>query len=134
MARIWNYTALNQRETKLYSIGGYNIAGGISFAFLKVVAPVAILLIFVFYIIGTIFGISYFNPLSANFSAKYTIFTAGISIGIGCALWYIMIGGYRLYYYLLAYIKPKKIYRVLFRPKEVTLTTYKVKAMVKSIY
>ena len=49
---VWNYTSLKQRESKIYNVGGYNIAGGFSVEFLKVVGPVTLGLILIFALFG----------------------------------------------------------------------------------
>ena len=40
---LYNYSGLKSRDTKIYSIGGYNVAGGFSVQFLTVVGPVFLL-------------------------------------------------------------------------------------------
>lgn len=131
--RLYNYTALKSRDTKLYNIGGYNITGGLSIEFLKVVLPVVIVFILLGYFISIPFGISFFNPLSANFSAKYTIIWLALGIGIGCALWYIQFSGYRLYQYLIAYFKPKKVYTNQFKITEYKLYNFSIKTFFKTL-
>ena len=88
---VYNFSRLKQRDQKIYNIGGYNFANGISFNFLMVVAPVAIILILLFFLLSLAFGLNYFNPMAENFSAKYTIITLALSIGAGCALWFMHI-------------------------------------------
>ena len=134
MTYVHNYTALKQRDMKIYNVGGYNISGGFSVEFLKVVGPVAIALIIFFVLLAKfVFGLDYVSFSSPNFSATYTIFTLIISIAIACGLWYIQIGGYRLYFYLLAYIKPKKMYRLAFKETPIVFTNIKINAVVHSI-
>lgn len=131
--RLYNYTTLKSRDTKLYNIGGYNITGGLSIEFLKVVLPVVIIFILLGYFISIPFGISFFNPLSANFSAKYTIIWLALGIVIGCALWYIQFSGYRLYQYLIAYFKPKKVYTNQFKTTEYKLYNFSIKTFFKTL-
>lgn len=130
---IYNYSSLQRRETKLYDIGGYKIAGGISVGFIKVVGPVVIASILAGVIISLPFGISFFNPFSENFIMGWTMFWIIFGISIGCALWFIQFSGYRLYQYLAAYFKPKKVYMNTFKKAEVRLTTIKINAFVKNI-
>lgn len=130
---VFNYSSLQKRDTKIYNIGGYNIAGGFSVEFLKVVGPVALAIILVGLIISIPFGIDFINPLSKNFVAGYTVTWLILGIGIGCGLWYIQFSGYRLYQYLVAYFKPKKVYMNDFRHTECKLTDIKFRAFVKNI-
>ena len=130
---LYNYTSLKQRDTKIYNIGGYNLAGGLSVEFLKVVAPVFFIVMIIGWLISIPFGLNFLNPLGAKFVPEYTITFMVIGIGIGCALWYIPITGYRLYQYLGAYFKPKKIYMNDFRHTEFKLTNIHIKAFVKNL-
>lgn len=130
---LYNYSSLQKRDTKIYNVGGYNIAGGFSVEFLKVVAPVAIGIIAIGAILGIPFGISFFNPFGGHFKPAWTIFWTAIGIGAGCALWYIQFAGYRLYQYLAAYFKPKKVYMNDFKHSEFHLTDIKFKGFVKNI-
>lgn len=130
---IYNYSSLQKRDTKIYNIGGYQMAGGFSVEFLKVVAPVAIAIIAVGAILGIPFGVNFINPFSPNFHAWYTIMFLILGIGAGCGLWYIQFAGYRLYQYLAAYFKPKKVYMNDFKHTEFKLTDVKFKAFVKNI-
>lgn len=131
--RLYNYTTLKSRDTKLYNIGGYSIAGGLSIEFLKVVLPIVIVFILLGYFISIPFGLSFFNPLAANFSAKYTIIWLALGIGVGCALWYIQFSGYRLYQYLIAYFKPKKVYTNQFKTTEYRLYNFSIKTFFKTL-
>ncbi|MBQ8218160.1 MAG: hypothetical protein IJZ79_02540 [Bacilli bacterium] len=130
---IYNYSSLQKRDTKIYNVGGYNIAGGFSVEFLKVVGPVALAIIAVGFLLSLPFGISFFNPFSANFVTWYTVLWLILGIGTGCGLWYIQFAGYRLYQYLGAYFKPKKVYMNDFKHSEFHLTDIKIKAFVKNI-
>lgn len=131
--RLYNYSSLKNRDTKIYSIGGHNIAGGFSVEFLKVVGPVALVFIVIGAVLAAVLGFSFFNPLAENFHAWYTILFLAAGIGGGCALWYVQFAGYRLYQYLGAYFKPKKVYSNDFKVHEYKLTNIKVKSMVKNI-
>ena len=130
---IYNYTSIRTREQKLYNIGGHDIAGGFSVDVLKVAGPVFIVLMFVFFIFSRIIGISMFNFFSDKFSVVYLVISLIISIGVGCALWYIPISGYKLYLYLLAYFTPKQIYMTNFKHTRVRLKNIKYKAFIKNI-
>lgn len=133
MSRLYNYTSLKQRDTKIYNVGGYNLAGGISIEFLKVVGPTTIAGIVLGAIIAIPFGISFLNPLGDKFIPAYTIAFLVLGIGPGLLLWYIQFAGYRLYEYLIAYFKPKKVYANDFRNTEYVLNDIKIDAMVKNI-
>ena len=81
---LYNYSSLQKRDTKIYNVGGYNIAGGFSVEFLKVVGPVAIVVIAIGAILGLPFGISFFNPFGGHFKPAWTIFWLVTGIGAGC--------------------------------------------------
>ena len=130
---LFNYSSLKQRDTKIYNIGGKTISGGLSIDFLKVTAPVAIAIIIVGIIVGLPFGINFYNPWSPNFHAWWTITWLALGIGIGLGLWYIQFAGYRLYEYLIAYLKPKKVYMNDWRTTEYHLTNISIKTLVKKI-
>lgn len=130
---IFNYTSLKNRETKIYSIGGQNFAGGISIEFLKIVGPVALVFIAIGFALSFVLGFNFYNPLAENFHAWYTLLFLGLGIGIGCGLWYIQFAGYRLYQYLAAYFKPKKVYSNDFKVTEYKFNNIKIKSMVKNI-
>lgn len=129
---LYNYSGLKSRDTKIYSIGGYNVAGGFSVQFLTVVGPVFLLALIIGIIISIITGISY-NPLSENFSIALVVLTLIFGIGGGCILWYVQFSGYRLYQYLIAYCKPKKVYTNDFKATEYKHTTISIKTFIKNI-
>ena len=132
--RLYNYTSLKKRDTKIYNVGGYNIAGGLSIDFLVITAPVAIVIIILGAIIGAIFGISFFNPFSEDFHLAYTLIWIAAGVGIGMGLYKIQFAGYRLYQYLLAYMKPKKVYvQEGKKIKEYKLTNVKINTFVRNI-
>ena len=130
---LYNYSSLRKRDAKIYNIGGYNLAGGFSIEFLKIVVPVAFIILLIGFILSFIVNVSMFNFFADNFSLWYLIIFLGLGIGAGCALWYIKFSGYRLYQYLYAYIKPKKAYSNDFKNKEYRLTNIKINAIVKNI-
>ena len=130
---LYNYTSLKRRETKIYSVGGQSIAGGLSVEFLKVVGPVALIFIVIGFLLSLLLGWNFYNPLADNFHPWFTITILGLGIGIGCALWYIQFAGYRLYQYLAAYFKPKKVYTNAFKTTEFKFNNIKIKAIVKNI-
>ena len=132
--RIYNYTSLQTRDTKIYSVGGINMAGGMSVEFLKVVGPIALAVIFVGFLISLPFGISFFNPFSDRFVAAYTIIWLGLGIAAGFALWKVQFAGFRLYQYLAAYIKPKKVYNNDFKHSIYHLTNVEINAFVKNLF
>jgi hypothetical protein len=131
--RLYNYTSLKNREAKIYNVGGYNLAGGMSIEFLKVVGPFAGIGIVLGMILGLPFGFSFFNIFSENFHWQWTVLWLALGIGTGCCLWYIQFAGYRLYQYLAAYFKPKKVYMNDFKNTQFKLTTIKFKGFVKNI-
>ena len=131
---LYNYTSLRQRDTKIYNVGGYNIAGGMSVEFLKIVGPVAFSIIVFGVILGIPFGINFINPFSSNFIPQYTITFIVLGILAGCALWYIPIAGYKLYQYLFAYFKPKHVYVNDFKNTIYTLTNFSIKTFIRNIF
>ena len=134
MRYVYNYSALKQRETKIYNFAGYSSSSGVSVDLLKVVAPALLVGVGISYLFGTfILGLSYFNPLNPDFSAGYTLTTLIISLLIGLGLWYIPIGGYRCYEYLRAVLKKKKVYRATFKPSVVRFNDIKIHAIVKTL-
>ena len=130
---LYNYSTLRNRDTKIYNIGGYNMAGGFSVEFLKIVAPVAIGILLIGFLLSYVFNVSMFNPFNENFSLMYLIVFLGLGVGAGCALWFIKFSGYRLYQYLAAYFKPKKAYTNAFKITEFKFSNIKIKSMVKNI-
>jgi len=130
---VYNYSSLRTRETKLYSVGGYNMSGGLSIEFLKVTGPVAVIIIAIGFALSFVFGINFYNPMDPTFKLPYTLTWLILGIAIGCALWFVRFAGYRLYQYLLAYIRPKKAYRSDFKIKEYKFHSIKVKSIVKNI-
>jgi hypothetical protein len=131
---LYNYTSLKTRDTKIYNVGGYNIAGGLSVEFMKVVGPCIIVFIILGCIISIPFGINFLNPLGDNFHPKFTVIMIGLGIAIGCGLWYIQFAGYRLYQYLGAYFKPKKVYMNDFKHTIYKQNNLKYNTMVKNIF
>ena len=130
---LYNYSSLQRREAKIYNIGGYNISGGLSIEFLKVVAPVALVIVLIGFLLSLVLGISFFDPFDENFSAKYTLTFIVLGIAVGMGLWKIQFAGYRLYQYLGAYFKPKKVYSGDFKNTEYVLHNYKIKTFIKNI-
>lgn len=133
MLTLYNYSSLKTRDTKIYNVGGYNISGGMSVDFLKIVAPVAAVFVFVGFLISLVFRIDMFNPFGAHFVWQYTVFWIAIGIGVGCGLYYIQFSGYRLYEYLIAYFKPKHVYKNDFRHSMFKLSNVKLKQLIKIV-
>lgn len=131
---LYNYSSLKKRDTKIYDVGGYKMAGGFSVEFLKVTGPVALIIIAIGFVLSLVFGISFFNPFDETFQLWYTLTFLIVGIAVGCGMWYIQFAGYRLYQYLLAYIKPKKVYSNDFRLREYKFSNIKIKGMFKSLF
>ncbi len=132
--RIYNYTSLQTRDTKIYNVGGINMSGGMSVEFLKVVGPVVLIAILLGFLISIPFGIDFFNPFGEHFVPVYTIAWLVIGVGVGMGLWKIQFAGFRLYQYLLAYIKPKKVYGNDFKHTIYKLTNVEINTFVKNIF
>ena len=65
--KLYNYTAIKQKETKIYDIGGYKMSSGLSVDFLKIFLP----FVGASLLIGFLF--SYFRPkktYSTSFKTK----------------------------------------------------------------
>lgn len=131
---LYNYSSLKKRDTKIYDVGGYKMAGGFSVEFLKVTGPVALIIIAIGFVLSLVFGINFFNPFDETFQLWYTLTFLVVGIAVGCGMWYIQFAGYRLYQYLLAYIKPKKVYSNDFRLREYKFSNIKIKGMFKSLF
>ena len=129
---LYNYTTLRKRDAKIYNVGGYDIAGGMSVEFLKVVGPFGFIGIVLGCVLGMIFNISFFNPFAERFYWQYTVFWLILGFGSGCILWYVQFAGYRLYQYLSAYLKPKKVYMNDFKHSVFKLSNIKIKTFVKN--
>lgn len=113
--KVWNYTALKQRDKKIYSIGGSKISStGISISWLKIVAPCTLLTTILGVIIAALIGkMGFYRPLSGEFNLTYVLLSVCSGLGLGLALWYVKLESYRLYEYLYAYFRPKKVYHNL---------------------
>ncbi|MEE3344560.1 MAG: hypothetical protein VZS44_10740 [Bacilli bacterium] len=122
---LYNYSGLKDRDTKIYNIGGYNIAGGFSVNFLMVTGPVALTIL----ILGRLIAI----PFGIPFLSKYTLIWFIVGAVIGYGLYKIEVFGYRLYEYLIAYFKPKKVYTNDFKITEYKHTNISIKTFIKSI-
>ena len=132
--KLFNYSGLKSRDTKIYNIGGYNIAGGFSVNFLTVTGPALLVFIIIGWLLSYVFGLSFFNPFAENFSAVYTLSFIIVGILVGLGLYKIQFAGYRLYQYLGAYFKPKKVYTNDFKLKEKKFTDIKINAFVKKLF
>ena len=132
---LYNYSSLQKRETKIYAIGGTGIPGGLSVNFIKIVGPVALAFIILGAILSAIFGINMFNPFGEKWNWAWLIAWAAAGLIIGFSLWNIQFSGYRLYQYLIAYLKPKKVYTNDFniRNREFKFTNIKIKSIIKQI-
>lgn len=102
---IFNYSNLFNRDTKLYTS-----TGTFSVSFLIVTLPMLLLSLFAFFILSLILNINMFNFLAAKWNWRYLLWSIILGGGSGLGLYYIKFSGYRLYEYLLAYLRPKKVY------------------------
>ena len=131
---LWNYSSLRRREKKIYSLAGTQISStGISVSFLKIVAPFAIFTALIGIIICVILQKNLMFPLDKDFNFTFTIISIGSGTGVGLALWYIKVQTYRLYEYLIAYLRPKYTYHNLnTRNIKFDLNNVKEKGLIKS--
>lgn len=110
MHRIsYNYSSVVKRESRIYNFGFGYIPGGVSVNFLKIIVPIFIFFLVIGYGLSLLLGISMFNPLSETFNVYYLLAwlaLGGIASGI---LWGIEFAGFKLYEYLLAVMRPKKV-------------------------
>lgn len=132
---LYNYSNLQKRDQKIYSIAGYGLSGGMSVNFAKVVVPIALIIIIIGLIIGSIFGVNAINPFGGNWNWRFLVFIVILGNVVGLALWNIQFSGYRLYQYLIAYIKPKKVYtnEPNISKREFKLHNFTIKATIKNI-
>ena len=133
---LYSYSSIAKREKKIYSVGGTKISStGVSVTFMKVMGPVVALFLFTGEVIAMLLGKHYYNIFDNDFSIRYLLFWLISGITIGGSLWYIKIETYRLYEYLLAYFKPKKIYTCLnISRNNIKLYKIKIKDIVKSCF
>lgn len=124
---LYNYSSLRKRDKKIYSVAGTQVSStGISVTWLKVVAPTTIITTLIGALICVILGKKFMVPLHDDWNTNFTLFAVGSGLGIGLALWYIKVQTYRLYEYLIAYLKPKKTYHNL-NTREIEYKLYKIK-------
>ena len=134
--RLYNYTALDDEQDKIYSIGGTKISStGISMASIKVIGPFFGIGVLFFALLCIITGRDYYNPLSDYLSQWAIMLTIGLWTGIGMALFYIRVQSYRLYQWLLSRVKPKYIYNneKLFSNNRQRYYNYKIEGPIKKI-
>lgn len=131
---LFNYSSLRRRDKKIYSVAGTQVSStGLSVTFLKVVAPCALATTFLGVLICLVTGIPFMVPMKDGFNAYFTLFAIGSGTGVGLAGWYIRVQTYRLYEYMIAYLKPKKTYHNLNTRNIVHhLHTCKIDAIIKS--
>ena len=132
---LYNYSSLRSGDSRIYSVAGTKVSStGISTLWLKVIGAAITFGILVGILICIVTGRNFFNPLGPYFSLKFICFTIGGGLGLGLLLWYMRIETYRLYEYLIAYIKPKKTYHNMdTRNKEFKLYKIKENGLIKNI-
>ena len=129
---LYNYSKLRNRDKKIYSVAGTQISStGISVSFLRVVAPCTAFTIFLGVIGCIITGHNYFNILGSYFWLNYVLFFTCSGLAAGLAGWYVKVQSYRLYEYLIAYLKPKYVYHTENSPfKRVKYRNYKINGII----
>ena len=135
MARLFNYSALNDEEDKIYALGGTKISStGISLLSIKVIGSIASIGIIQFILICVLTKKQYWNPLT-DWRWPVFILTIGLWLGIGCILFYVRISTYRLYQWLYGRLKPKYIYNNegLFSNNRQKYVNYTVEGPIKKI-
>ena len=134
--RLYNYTALDDEQDKIYSIGGTKISStGISMASIKVIGPFVVFGVFLLFLVCKIAGKQFWNPVSDSFNEYIIAACIGIPTAIGFGLFYIRIQTYRLYKWLYGRIKPKYYYNNegLFLKKRQKYTNFSINGEIKKI-
>lgn len=132
---IWNYSSLKSREQRIYSFGDTPLNGGagISVNTLLIVVPFTLATTILGAIVGGFLNKSYI-PWASNFSLFHTIFWIGSGIAIALLLYKVRFSGYRLYEYLLGYLRKKRVYTNDMRMSRVQHTNLKIDTFVKHIF
>lgn len=110
MTTAYNFTKLNTREKRLYSVNDLTISStGLPTKFLAILGGCVALSLLINIPICAITGIWYINPLGgeSGFDITGLIFVLGIPIGIAALLFYCKIQNYRVFDFLVTYFKPK---------------------------
>jgi hypothetical protein len=68
-----------------------------------------------------------------HFKVGYTFTFMALGIGIGYGLYNIKFAGYRLYEYLFAYLRPKKVYMNDWKHTEFKLTNITISGFIRHI-
>ena len=132
--RCPNYTTLKSREQKIYKFGDTKLNGGqgIPLTTLYIVVPLGALTLIIGAIVGSIINKSYI-PWAENFGLFHTMFWLSLGPVIGLILYRCQFSGYRLYEYLLAYMRRKKVYSNDITRSEVKHTKVSVNTFIKHI-
>lgn len=131
MKYIYNYTKIMNRDKKMYNFIFFTVPGGVGVKFLQIVTPIFLFVMLIGWLLSFIFNVSMFNFLSDNFNANYLITFIVIGVIACTILWSVEFSGYKLYEYLLAYLKPKKVLDD--KLKEVQKTNIEVDGVVENI-
>lgn len=127
--KVYNFTQLKRSDQKIYAIGDFKINGGagVEISYLLIVGPCFIFGVVLSFILSKVFGLT-MNFLSPDFNIYYWAGMIGGFTGIGIALYKVPVAGYRLYEYLFAFMRKKKVYvydtrRSIYRQSKYTINT-----------
>lgn len=129
--KAYNFSSLEKREAKLYSISDVNIsAKGIPYMAIGLATGCLAISLVVHYFIGQIIGVNYMSPV--NFSKMepnniQIIFIWILPIVFGASLYYIEIQNFKLFQFLLLLIIPRRTLNAqgkAFRRSKVTFNAF----------
>ena len=131
---VYNLTQLKQKEQKIYSIGDQRLNGssGVSISTLVVVTPFAVVSTLMGWLVSFITNTSYW-PFAENFSVYHLLFWPALGIGIGWVLYKKEFSGYKLYEYLLAYLRKKHVYNNDKKKTKKSFLNIKINAFIKHL-
>lgn len=108
----YNYTKVKKREKRMYAFSDISFGKtGVSKSFIIAFLLSFMIVLIIYYILATQFGLTWHNPLVDLVTSIYFYFIfIGIPFGLALILVSVKIQDYSLIEYLLAHIAPKKSY------------------------
>lgn len=127
-----NYSKLNSRDKRLYSINDLAISKtGIATKFLLIAFVLTSISLVIHSSIAMAIGNWYFSPIQGDeIDVMPLLFVVGAPIGIAAILYFMKISNYRLIDFLIIYFKPKTT--VSFNGEKTFLTEVKVDAFMEN--
>lgn len=111
MTTAYNFTKLNTREKRLYSVNDLTISStGLPTKFLAILGGCIAISLLINIPICAITGVWYINPLgdgTGDLNLTGPLIVLGIPIGLAAFLFYCKIQNYRVFDFLVVYFKPK---------------------------